>query len=132
MYATPLPPATPQSLSYFDLSVPGSALGPDRGSYVRNPSAKVFDNVPKPPRDLNATLDPSFPRGVLHCKGEPEGVRTARAATDLTSGMYPHTGYARHQKPGLAVDFNKPMNGKIMPVFGNYDVLKKNPLGQGK
>ncbi len=132
MYATPNPPATPQPLTYFDLAVPGAALGHDRHVYVRNPSAKVYDTVPKSARDFNDTLHPTIARGVLPCKGEPETVRTARSSTSLTDGMYPHTGYARHQKPGLAVDFNKPTNGPIMPVFGNFDVLKKNPLGQDK
>jgi hypothetical protein len=66
---------------------------------------------------------------VLPCKGEPEAIRYTRYESSLTAGMYPSTGYARHQPVGLFTDFSKPMNTPVMPLEGFYNPDAPNALG---
>ena len=60
-----------------------------------------------------------------------DAVRIGRPqrATD-TEGMYPKTGYARHQKPGLATLAEHPVGGALMPIASNFFPYGASTLGQ--
>jgi hypothetical protein len=111
------------------------ATTPAAGSYPsktvgnRDPAPLIFETLAKAPSQFTPILSTKPMHGVLPCKGQPETVRYGRFESSLTGGMYPSQGYARHQKPGLAIDHDKPMRGKVMPISGFYSADIPNVLG---
>ncbi len=114
--------------TYFDLNTGGMGFEP-KNNNVRNPASGMYDRMSKHPDQFTPNLQTKTMHGVLPCKGEPEAIRYTRHKSSLTAGMYPPTGYARHQPLGLATDFNKPMNTTVMPLPGFYNPDAPNPLG---
>ncbi len=66
---------------------------------------------------------------VLPCKADKESIIHVRPQLDKNGGIQAHSGYARHQKPGLFTDYDKPMNLPIMPVVSHFDIHRFNDLG---
>lgn len=114
--------------TYFDLSV-GGLNSLYNGGSPRAVFSGMNEPLGKTPDVFTDVVFPNPMRGVLHCKGQPESVKYSRPETSLTGGMYPNQGYARHQKRGLATDFNKPMNLPVMPKPGFYNPDAPNVLG---
>ncbi len=119
--------------TYFSMATSSSAIESYQNNNIREPAPGLLNPVPKLPSESllkgQATGFPNPMRGVLPCRGEPEGIRYGRFERDKTAYMYPQTGYARHQKRGLAYDFDKPMNLPIMPIAGFYNQDIPNALG---
>lgn len=117
-----------KELTPFDMSVGGTNFQYNGGdpSVITN---GIDTPLAKPPREFTQVIFPNPIRGVLPCKGDLESVKHGRPGTSLTGGMYPPQGYARHQKRGLATDFNKPMNLPVMPIPGFYNPDAPNVLG---
>ena len=114
--------------TFFDMDVGGMGFEP-KNNNVRNPAAGFYDRVSKHPDQFTPNLQTKSMHGVLPCKGEPEAVKYTRHESSLTAGMYPPTGYVRHQQLGLATDFDKPMNTPVMPIPGFYNPDAPNVLG---
>ena len=117
-----------RSLSAFDMSV-GGLNSTYNGGDPNVVLTGLETALEKPPREFSQIVFPNPIRGVLPCKGEPESIKHTRPETSLTGGIYPQQGYARHQKKGLATDFNKPMNLPVMPIPGFYNPDAPNVLG---
>jgi len=67
-------------------------------------------------------------RGVKPCKGAASvggvwGVERVlrRPAIPYQGGLYPHQGYARDQKKGLAYNPEKPINQPLMPLADSFN-----------
>lgn len=61
-------------------------------------------------------------RGVKPCKGNLDNVRVLRRAPiPYSQALYPQTGFARHQKKGLAYQAEKPINQPIMPIADSFN-----------
>ena len=70
-------------------------------------------------------------RGVMPCKGVDTAVRVLRRpAIPYQGGIYPHTGFARHQKIGLAYNPQKPINLPIMPLANSFNAGLPNYIPQ--
>jgi len=117
----------------FDLVPSSSATEKFVHNNIRDPAPGLRDLIPLdlPKEDLmsSASALPNPMRGVLPCRGGPEAVHYGRYESDKNAYMYPSTGYSRGQKPGLATDFNKPMDGPVMPIAGFYNQDIPNVLG---
>jgi hypothetical protein len=116
-----------RAITAFDMSVGGTNFEYNGGD--PNVALSHDTTLGKPPREFTQIVFPNPLRGVLPCKGEPESIKHGRPEASLTGGMYPPQGYARHQKKGLATDFNKPMNLPVMPIPGFYNPDAPNVLG---
>jgi hypothetical protein len=114
--------------TFFTMNTGGMGFEPKINN-VRDPAPGLYTPLPKHPDQFTPNLQTKTMNGVLHCKGQPEAIKYGRPQSSLTEGMYPATGYARHQKPGLATDFNKPMDRPIMPLAGFYNPDALNTLG---
>jgi hypothetical protein len=114
--------------TYFDLA-PSAGPYPSKNAGGRDPAPGMYELLEKHPDQFTPVLSTKSMHGVLPCKGQPEAVRLGRFESSLTGGMYPQTGYARHQKPGLAIDHDKPMHGAVMPIAGFYNQDVPNVLG---
>ena len=76
-------------------------------------------------------------RGVMPCKGA-TAVGFAggasrilrRPAIPYQGGLYPHQGYARGQRKGLAFSPEKPINQPLMPLADSFNAGLNNRLGQ--
>jgi hypothetical protein len=119
--------------NYFSLSTSISGSENIRNNNVREPATGIQTPVGSIPVDnVLSQVSGGMPnpmRGVLPCRGEPEGIRYGRFEKEKNGYMYPQVGYARHQKRGLAIDFDKPMNLPIMPRAGFYNQDIPNALG---
>lgn len=115
-------------MTFFDMDTGGMGFEP-KNNNVREPASGMYTPLSKPPDQFNPILQTKSMNGVLHCKGQPEAIKYGRRDTSLTDNMYPQSGYARHQPLGLATDFNKPMNGPVMPIEGFYNPDAQNVLG---
>lgn len=78
-------------------------------------------------------------RGVMPCKGNPniggvDGVNRVlrRANIPYQGGLYPQTGYARHQAKGLAYLPEKRITGPLMPIASSFSASFISTLGQPK
>ena len=116
---------------YTDYS-PSMAQFDDKNNNVRNPAPGYFTPPSKTPREMEFTMYRSTLKQVLPNYSEPESVRFGKPMSDLNAGMYPHTGYARHQNIGLAYDANRPIDGPIAPITSSYDINILNSLGNLK
>ncbi len=117
-----------KEMTFFDMDTGGMGFEP-KNNNVREPASGMYTPLSKPPDQFNPILQTKSMNGVLHCKGQPEAIKYGRRDTSLTDNMYPQSGYARHQPLGLATDFNKPMNGPVMPIEGFYNPDAQNVLG---
>ena len=113
----------------FTLFPGGMGFAP-KNNNVRDPATGMYVPRTKHPDQFTPILQTKSMHGVLYCKGEPESIKFARQGSSLTAGMYPNTGYARHQPLGLATDFDKPMNKPVMPTAGFFNPDELNVLGQ--
>lgn len=87
------------------------------------------DIIGKLPRDLNDTVSArNSSKQALNLDFNPAR-RFSRPEASQTAGMYPQQGYARNQPMGLAFDPAHPLNEKIMPIAGYYDVNRNNIFG---
>jgi len=87
------------------------------------------DLIGKLPRDLNDTVSArASTKQALNLDFNPAR-RFSRPEASRTAGMYPQQGYARKQPMGLAFDPAHPLNEKIMPIAGFYDVNRNNIFG---
>ena len=130
LFAGIRPPQFPREVTTFDLGLYGGAnVRPTNG--LRDPSYGVDIPLPKPAPLLPSAIQENPLRKVLAIQGLPDAVRVGRPkrAHD-TEGMYPKTGYARHQKPGLATLAEHPVNGPLMPIASNYYPFGPSRLGQ--
>lgn len=95
---------------------------------LKHGSLKSVDIMDTAVRKLND----SGGRGVLPCKpGWNNGNRVLRRAPIHSSGgIYPQTGIARHQKPGLAYDAAKPLRLPLIPHASNFNAAILNPIPQ--
>jgi len=122
---------TIKPLSYFDLSVPVST-DQNLNNNIHAPKKPIgfipIDDVMS--QVSTGYVNPS--RIVLPCKADRESVYFGRPFKEKNNWMYPSTGYARNQLPGLATDFNKPMNLPIMPIASYFNPLLTNTLGNVK
>lgn len=114
--------------TYFTMHTGGLGFEP-KNNNVRDPAPGIFTPLKKHPDQFTPILQTKTMHGVLHCKGQPEAIKYGRFASSLTEGMYPHTGYARHQQKGLAIDHNKPMDLPVMPISGFFNHDSLNVLG---
>jgi len=114
--------------TFFTLHTGGLGFEPKTNN-VRDPAPGLYTPLSKHPDQFTPILDTKPLHGVLPCKGQPEAIKYGRYESSLTTGMYPSTGFARHQRLGLAVDHNKPMNLPVMPVPGFYNADAPNVLG---
>jgi hypothetical protein len=114
--------------TYLTMDTGGMGFEPKTNN-VRDPAPGMYTRISKPPDQFTPNLQTKSMHGVLHCKGQPEAVKYGRHESSLTACMYPHQGYARHQPLGLATDFDKPMNGPVMPLAGFYNPDASNVLG---
>jgi len=128
LYSGIRPEKNVKPLSYFDMSVGGLSF-PYKGDDPNVSLQGLSEPLSKPPRELSQVIFPNPSRRVLPCKGDVESVKYTRPQSSLTGGIMPPQGYARHQKRGLATDFNKPMNLPVMPLPGFYNPDIPNPLG---
>jgi hypothetical protein len=119
--------------NYFSLSTSFTGSEPIRLNNVREPAPGILNPIGSIPiDDVLSQVSSGYPnpmRRVLPCRGEPEGIKYGRFERDKNAYMYPQQGYARHQKPGLAIDFDKPMNLPVMPIAGFYNQDIPNTLG---
>ena len=124
------PPPNARELTMFDLGLYGGADARPINS-MRDPSYGIDVAVPQPAKLLPAAIQQNPMHMVLPCQGLADAVRIGKPlrATD-TEGMYPKTGVARHQKPGLATQAKHPVNGPLMPVASNVFPFGPSPLGQ--
>ena len=104
----------------------------DKNNNIRNPTPGYFTPPSKTPREMEFTMYRSTLKQVLPNYSEPEAVRFGKPMSDLNAGMFPNTGYARHQNIGLAYDANKPIDGPIAPITSSFDVNILNSLGNLK
>ena len=104
----------------------------DKNNNIRNPASGYFTPPSKTPREMEYTMYRSTLKQVLPNYSQPETVRFGKPMADLNAGMFPHTGYARHQNIGLAYDANKPIDGPIAPITSSFDVNILNSLGNLK
>tara|TARA_B110001452_G_C15192196_1_gene413922 strand:- start:110 stop:520 length:411 start_codon:yes stop_codon:yes gene_type:complete len=125
----PLPGA--RELTYFDLSTSGPTSEKHQNN-IRDPVPGIFTPLPLHPDQFSAAIMQNPMHSVLPCKGQPEAVRFGRFASSLTGGMYTNTGYARHQKLGLATNHAMRLDGAIMPIAGSFDPGALNTLGTVK
>jgi hypothetical protein len=92
--------------------------------------------IKKQPDCMNtAVIQPntSGARGVKPCKGNLDAVRVLRKAPlPYQQALYPQTGFARHQKKGLAYDPQKPINQPLMPLADNFNAGLNSRLPQPK
>ena len=124
----PVPDA--RELTTFDLGLYGGAdVRPVTG--IRDPSYGV--DIPLPPalKLLPAAIQQNPMHQVLPRQGLADAIRIGKPqrASD-TEGMYPKTGYARGQKPGLATVPEHPVSGPLMPIASNFFPYGPSPLGQ--
>ena len=124
----PLPDA--RALTTFDLGLYGGAdLRPVTG--IRDPSYGIDIPLPPAPKLLPAAIQQNPLHQVLPRQGIVDAVRIGRPQRATgTEGMYPKTGIARHQKPGLATQANHPVDGPLMPIASNVFPYGPSPLGQ--
>ena len=114
----PVPDA--RELTTFDLGLYGGAdVRPVTG--IRDPSYGVDIPLPPAPKLLPAAIQQNPMHQVLPRQGLADAIRIGKPqrATD-TEGMYPKTGYARGQKPGLATVPEHPVSGPLMPIASNF------------
>ena len=76
-------------------------------------------------------------RGVMPCKGVSSvgslgGSHRVlrRPAIPYQGGLYPHTGYARGQKKGLAYDPEKPINLPLLPLADSFNAGLNSTIPQ--
>lgn len=133
LYSGILPKKGASEITYFSMATSSSAIESHKNNNIREPAPGINTPLPKLPSESllkgQATGFPNPMRGVLPCRGEPEGIKYGRFERDKTAYMYPQTGYARGQKLGLAYDFDKPMNLPVMPIAGFYNQDIPNALG---
>lgn len=100
-----------------------------KNNNVRDPIEGLEQQIGKLPRDLNDTVSArASTKQALNLDFNPAR-RFSRPEASKTAGMYPQQGYARNQPMGLAFDPAHPLNEKIMPIAGFYDVNKTNIFG---
>ena len=86
---------------------------------------------PSDARLLPAAIQQNPMHQVLPRQGLADAVRIGKPQrADDTEGMYPKTGYARGQKPGLATMPEHPVSGPLMPIASNFFPYGPSPLGQ--
>ena len=119
-------------LTFFDLSTSGPAATMHENNNVREPAPGIQTPLPKNPDQFSPAIMQNPLHAVLPCKGQPEAVRYGRFESSLTGGMYANTGYARHQKLGLATNHSLKLNAPVMPIAGFYDPGELNTLGTVK
>jgi hypothetical protein len=114
--------------SVFDLSAP-------LGLKYHQEGIRKFDTqdgIIAPPLLNNAIHRPHTMK-VLGCKSEREAHKVIRRAPiNATKGMYPPTGYARHQPKGLATLSQRPTNLPLMPDPSSFYAGSNSKLGQPK
>jgi len=118
-------------VSYFDLSVP--VLTDQRLNNNIHAPKKPIKDIPID--DVISQVSTGYvntSRIVLPCKADRESVYFGRPYKPKNEWMYPSTGYARHQSPGLSTDFNKPMNLPVMSIAGYFNPSLPNTLGNVK
>jgi hypothetical protein len=100
-----------------------------KNNNVRDPIEGLEQQIGKLPRDLNDTVSArNSSKQSINLDFNPSN-RFSRPEASKTAGMYPQQGYARNQPMGLAFDPAHPLNEKIMPIAGYYDVNKTNIFG---
>ena len=130
LYAGIRPPATPKPLTPYDLGLyGGTTVRPVMG--MRDPGYGEYIPLPKPAPLLPGAIQQNALHKVLPIQGLPDAVRVGKPkrAHD-TEGMYPKTGIARGQKPGLATLREHPVNGPLMPTTSN--IFPYGPLTMKK
>ena len=124
------PAPNAREVTTFDLGLYGGADHRPVNS-IRDASYGVDIRLPPPPKLIPAAIQQNPLHQVLPCQGIADAVRIGKPqrATD-TEGMYPKTGYARHQKPGLATLAEHPAGGALMPIASNFFPYGASTLGQ--
>ena len=102
-----------------------------QGGLVKIASYGIEVPVPQAVKLLPAAIQQNPMHMVLPCQGLADAVRIGKPLRAMdTEGMYPKTGIARHQKPGLATQVHHPVNGPLMPMASNVFPYGPSPLGQ--
>lgn len=70
-------------------------------------------------------------RGVRPCAGIGRTVLRRPAISSL-GGLYPHTGFARHQKKGMLYDPKVRINGPLLPLASSFNAGILNRIPQPK
>ena len=119
-----------REVTTFDMGLYGGA---DVRPVTSQPIGKGV-NTPPPaaPKLLPAAIQQNPMHQVIPCQGIGDAVRVGRPANAPdTNGMYPQTGFARGQRPGLATDSMHPINGPLMPpTASNFFPFGPSPLRQ--
>lgn len=115
------------------VNIPSSQI--TRDSICNDPSLKMKHKSLKSVDVMDTAvrrLNDSGGRGVLPCKpGWNMGNRVLRrAAISDRGGIYPQTGIARHQEPGLAYDAAKPLRLPLIPHASSFNAAILNPIPQ--
>ena len=100
-----------------------------KNNNVRDAIEGLGDPIGKLPRDLNDTVSArNSTKQEINYAFNPSH-QFSRPEASKTAGMYPQQGYARNQPLGLAFDPAHPLNEKILPIAGYYDINKVNVFG---
>lgn len=112
--------------SVYDLSAPLGLKYHQDG--IREFSRQ--DGVIAPPIMNNAIHRPHTMK-VIGCKSEREAHKIIRRAPiNETKGMYPSTGYARHQNKGLSTLRERPIDLPLLPNPSSFYAGANSKLGQ--
>jgi len=119
-----------RGLTPFDMGLFGGTNEPSvNGGTV---GQGLYTPPPSGPKLVPSASQQNPMRMVLPCQESAFARRVGRPANAPdTHGMYPQTGYARGQRPGLASDPQKPVDGPL-PVTSasNYFPFAPSRLGQ--
>ena len=129
MYAGMNPIVGINPLNYSDLTPPMSQFDNISNNFVRNIAPDILKPIEKMPRDLNPILGRDPTQRVLSGKPERECMILGKNYTSLTGGIDANQGYTRHQKPGLAIQNDRIVDGPIMPLAGFFESDMLNVLG---
>ena len=112
--------------SVFDLSAP-------LGLKYHQDGIRKFDRQDGviAPKLINSAIQRPHTMKVLGCKSEREAHKIIRRPPiNETKGMYPSTGYARHQPKGLSSLRERPTDLPLMPDPSSFYAGANSKLGQ--
>tara|TARA_R110002072_G_scaffold136310_1_gene278743 strand:+ start:285 stop:683 length:399 start_codon:yes stop_codon:yes gene_type:complete len=97
---------------------------------VNGKRKEYYQNDISAPSLLNNSFHRPLVDKVLGCKSERDTHKVLRREpVSSASGIYPPTGYARHQEKGLAYLRGKPIDGVIAPISSSFYAGLNNKLG---
>jgi len=104
---------------------------PNKFNYHIRPTGQILT------KQLTNNANIGGQRGVLPCRGIWTGTDAGsrilkKNIIPYQGGIYPHQGYARHQKKGLAYLTERPLNLPLLQIADNFNSGLNSKLGQPK